>query len=182
MKIIPENQDDTNTAQVTVIVGCGFDGDEGNEPTYAYRINPDGLSITRDTDDGQIIGGVELNLDDLGALCGVPFEEPSPKMRRLAAEIIRRAAGPHVMLGEEASAEFQQRLKQVWSGEAPGKVWGFRGEGFAWVELAPNDFKAADSHEFVTVDGVTKTESWKYTYYPAFSFGTYVSDRIVIDD
>lgn len=182
MKITPKNQDDTNRAQVTVVVGCGLDGNEGNEPSYTYVINPDGVRITRDTDDGQVIGKVELDLDDLGTICEVPLEGPSTKMLKLAAAIVRRATGPRIVLGEEASTEFQQRLKQVWSGDAPGKVWGFRGEGFAWVELAPNDFKAANSHEFITVDGVTETESWKYTYYPAFSFGTYVSDTVVNDN
>lgn len=76
MEIIAKNQEDLNKAQAIITVGCGLDGDEGNEPTFTYSITPDGLSITRCGEEGQCNGGVDLGLDDLHALCRVGWTTP----------------------------------------------------------------------------------------------------------
>lgn len=86
MEIITKNQEDLNKAKAVITVGCGPDGDEGNEPTFTYAITPDGLSITRCTDDGHTIGGVALGLDDLDALCrvgGITRDESTAARARL---------------------------------------------------------------------------------------------------
>jgi hypothetical protein len=76
MEIIAKNQEDLNKAKAVITVGCGPDGDEGNEPTFTYAITADGLSINRCTDDGQCMGGVDLGLHDLHALCRVGWLTP----------------------------------------------------------------------------------------------------------
>lgn len=76
MEIIAQNQEDLNRAKVVVTVGCGLDGDEGNEPTFTYAITPDGVSITRCGEEGQRMGGADLNLDDLSAICRLGWTTP----------------------------------------------------------------------------------------------------------
>jgi hypothetical protein len=76
MEITTKNQEDLNKAEAVITVGCGLDGDEGNEPTLTYAITPDGLSITRCGEDGQCMGGADLGLNDLHAICRVGWVTP----------------------------------------------------------------------------------------------------------
>jgi hypothetical protein len=174
MQITPENQHDSNTAQVTVVVGCGLDGNEGNEPSFSYVINPDGATITRDTDNGQVLGSIKLGLADLNFLCNVSFDPPSAQLRDVAANVLLQAVRIQVYLGEEAGFEFRKRLEQVWASPGTGKVWGFSKAGLVWAELVPGAFKAAADCETVTIDGATKEGAWKFTYYPQSHFATYL--------
>lgn len=182
MQITPKNQQDSNNAEVMVTVGCGLDGAEGNEPSFTYVINPDGVSITRDTDDGQVIGGVDLSVLDLDALCGTPQSEPGPKLVSAVSRMLEQSVGVRVYVGEEAKSKLHEYLKQVWKTPGTGKVWGFNPEGFIWTEVGIDDSNALLCREMVTVDGANEHESWKYTYYPALYFGTYVSDVAVNHD
>lgn len=76
MRVDLTNQHDSNSATAVVEVGCGLDGAEGNEPSFTYTINPDGLQIHRMTDNGETVGYQKLSLTELDVICGVGSAAP----------------------------------------------------------------------------------------------------------
>lgn len=180
MKIEALNQHIPNTAEARVSVGCGLDGDEGNECAFHYTINADGLKIYRETDDGTPVGGLDLNNPDLDCLCGVPTADaPSPELRRSVFNIVERELGygSRLYTGTAAKEELLKCLGEVWNSGAEGTAWVLSTHRASWSELGFQDVAGAESSAAVMVDGLDKRHeglTWKYTYYPWNGVGLYL--------